>query len=267
MGCLVVVSRGFLYDYTMYTIVLLRHGQSEWNEQNLFSGWADIGLTERGVNEAKEAGRRLKEAGFGFDEVHTNLLRRAIKTTWLVLEELDLMWIPIIPTWRLNERHYGALQGLNKAEIAEKYGEEQLLRWRRSYDEQPPALTPDDPRFPGYDLRYKHIEASELPLTESLKDCLERALPHWIDHIAPKIMEGKRILISASGNSLRAIVKHLDDLPDEDITQVTIPTGIPLVYELDGQLNANRHYYLATDAQLQEAINEVKSQGKIGVHV
>lgn len=251
----------------MYTVVLLRHGQSEWNEKDLFSGWSDIGLTERGINEAKEAGRRLQEAGFGFDEVHTNLLKRSIKTTWLVLEELDLMWVPIVPTWRLNERHYGALQGLNKKETAATYSEEQVIAWRRSFDAQPPALTVEDPRFPGHDPRYKHIEMSELPLTESLKDCLHRALPHWIDNIAPKIMEGKQILISASGNSLRAIVKHLDDLSDEEITQVTIPTGIPLIYELDEQLNATRHYYLATDAQLQEAINEVKSQGKIDVHV
>jgi 2,3-bisphosphoglycerate-dependent phosphoglycerate mutase len=233
----------------MYTLVLLRHGQSEWNAKNLFTGWTDVPLTERGIHEAKEAGRRLKETGLVFDEVHTNLLKRAIKTTWLALEEMDLMWIPIYSSWRLNERHYGALQGLNKKETAEKYGEEQVLLWRRSFDIQPPALTKEDSRYPGNDPRYQELAETEIPLTESLKDCLNRVMPYWQDTILPKMRKSSRLLISASHNSLRAIVKYLDNISDEEIVNVTIPTGIPLIYELDDELNAMKHYYLASEEE------------------
>lgn len=252
----------------MFTLVLLRHGQSQWNLENRFTGWTDVPLTERGIQEAHTAGKKLAEKGLLFDEVHCNLLKRCIKSTWIALEEMDLMWIPIYKTWRLNERHYGALQGLNKADTAKKFGEDQVRLWRRSYDVRPPALTPDDKRFPAMQPRYHLIEKSELPLAESLKDTLNRTLPYYIDEIAPKVLEGKKILISASGNSLRAIVKHIEDIPDDNqqIIKINIPTGIPLVYELDKDLNMITKQFLASDKELDKAVNEVKNQAKARWH-
>lgn len=247
----------------MNKLTLLRHGQSEWNASNKFCGWTDVDLTERGIKEAHTAGKLLTENGYLFDEVHTNLLKRAIKTTWLVLEEMDLMWLPVSKTWRLNERHYGALQGLNKNETAQKYGEEQVKEWRRGFSTRPPELTSDDPRFPAHDPRYQQIEDSELPRSESLQDCMMRTLPYWIDVIGPQVMDGRRVLVSASGNSLRAIVKHLEDLPDEAIEQVNIPYAIPLVYELDDELNVQKKYYLGDPDQVNAVIDEIKDQGHL----
>lgn len=246
----------------MYTVVFLRHGQSQWNLENRFTGWVDVPLTERGVEEAKRAGQKIKDAGYNFDEAHTNVLRRAIKTTWLALEVMDLMWIPVYKTWRLNERHYGALSGLNKAETAEKYGEEQVKIWRRSYDVLPPLLEVTSKYYPGKDPRYKDLTEVQIPRGESLATTLERVLPYWDETIAPHIKEGKRLLISASHNSLRAIVKQLDSMTPEAILELTIPTGIPLVYELDENLQPIRHFYLASDEELHAAIDEVKNQGK-----
>jgi 2,3-bisphosphoglycerate-dependent phosphoglycerate mutase len=246
----------------MYKLVLLRHGQSQWNLENRFTGWADVPLTERGINEAIKAGQQMKEADLGFDMVHSNVLKRAIKTTWLALEQLDLMWIPVFKTWKLNERHYGALQGLNKAETAEKYGEEQVKIWRRSYSELPPLLTEDDDRYPGKNPLYQNLNKSDLPLGESLETTLARVLPYWQENIVPQINTGKRLLISASGNSIRAIIKHLDKVSNEEIVELTIPTGFPLVYELDENLNPIKHYFLVSDDEIQVAINEVENQGK-----
>ena len=214
----------------MYKVVLLRHGESEWNKENRFTGWTDVDLSEKGVLEAHNAGKSMLNAGLEFDLAFTSVLKRAIKTLWLALEEMDLMWIPVVNSWRLNERHYGALQGLNKAETAKKYGEEQVHLWRRSYDVRPPALTPDDDRFPGKDPRYKGLTKEDLPLTECLKDTVNRFLPYWHEAIVPEIKAGKRVLIAAHGNSLRALVKYLDNIPDEEIPELNIPTGIPLVY-------------------------------------
>ncbi len=228
----------------MHTLVLLRHGESVWNKENRFTGWTDVGLSERGVAEAVEAGRRLRDAGYGFDVCHTSVLKRAIKTLWIVLEEMDLMYLPVHVHWRLNERHYGALQGLNKAETAERHSPEQVFLWRRSYDVRPPALDPDDPRHPRHDPRYRGLDPSLLPLTESLKDTVARVLPYWHEVIAPDIRRGARVLISAHGNSLRALVKYLDQIPDAEIPKLEIPTGVPLVYELDAALRPVRHYYL-----------------------
>ena len=228
----------------MKSLVLLRHGESAWNQENRFTGWTDVPLSERGVQEAREAGRLLRADGCRFDVAYTSLLKRAIKTVWLVLEEMDLMWIPVRQSWRLNERHYGALQGLNKAETAQRYGEEQVLLWRRSYGVPPPALTPDDPRYPGGDPRYATLAPTELPLTECLKDTVQRFLPYWHQEIAPAIRAGQRVLIAAHGNSLRALIKHLDQVSEEQILQLNIPTGIPLLYELHDDLTPIRHRYL-----------------------
>ncbi len=227
-----------------HILVLLRHGESVWNKENRFTGWTDVGLSEKGVAEAQTAGRRLRAAGFGFDQCETSVLKRAIKTLWLALEELDLMYLPVRNHWRLNERHYGALQGLNKAETAERHSKEQVFLWRRSFDVPPPPLEPDDPRHPKHDPRYQGLDPSLLPRAESLKDTIARVLPHWNEAIAPDIRRGRRLLIAAHGNSLRALVKHLDSIPDEEIPKLEIPTGVPLVYELDASLSPLKHFYL-----------------------
>lgn len=246
----------------MKKLVLLRHGESEWNRQNRFTGWTDVPLDEKGIQEATEAGRVLRDEGLIFDVAYTSLLSRAIKTLWLVLEEMDFMWIPVRRSWRLNERHYGALQGLNKAETAERHGEEQTLIWRRSYDTPPPALTPDDERYPGKDPRYADLSPDEIPLTECLKDTVERFLPYWHDTIAPDVQAGKRVLITAHGNSLRALVKYLDNISDEEIVGLNIPTGIPQVYELDDDLTPIRHYYLGDPESVKAATQAVADQLK-----
>ena len=246
----------------MKKIILLRHGESIWNKENRFTGWTDVDLTEKGVEEAKKAGELLRDAGFVFDLAHTSVLRRAIKTLWLALEQLDLMWIPVTHSWRLNERHYGALQGLNKAETATKFGDEQVLAWRRSYDTPPPELTANDPRYAGSDPRYRGLAPNQVPLTECLKDTVARVLPYWNQSIAPDIRAGKRVLITAHGNSLRALVKYLDKVSDQDIVGLNIPTGVPLVYELDDALKPIRHYYLGDQAEVEKAMQAVASQGK-----
>jgi 2,3-bisphosphoglycerate-dependent phosphoglycerate mutase len=247
----------------MKQIVLLRHGESVWNKENRFTGWTDVGLTEKGYREAHEAGRTLLSEGYAFDVAYTSVLKRAIQTLWIALEEMDLMWIPVYRSWRLNERHYGALQGLNKAETAAKHGEQQVKLWRRSYDIPPPALEPDDPRYPGKDPRYADLTPNELPLTECLKDTVERFLPYWKDTIAPEVAAGRRVLISAHGNSLRALVKYLDGISDQDIVGLNIPTGIPLVYELDdGDLSPIKSYYLGDQAAVEAAQAAVAAQGK-----
>lgn len=246
----------------MHKLVLLRHGQSTWNLENRFTGWTDVGLTPQGVEEATEAGRLLREEGYRFDIAYTSVLKRAIKTLWLALEEMDLMWIPVVRDWRLNERHYGALQGLNKAETAEKHGEEQVKIWRRSYDIPPPVLEDDDERFPGRDPRYAGLDDAELPRSECLKDTVERFLPAWEEVIAPDIRSGAKVLICAHGNSLRALVKYLDDVSDEDILGLNIPTGIPLVYELDDDLKPLKHYYLGDPEAAARAAQAVADQAK-----
>lgn len=246
----------------MYKIVLIRHGESVWNKENLFTGWTDVDLSEKGLQEAKDAGVLLKQEGFDFDLVYTSVLKRAIRTTWNVLDQMDLMWIPVKHDWRLNERHYGALQGLNKAQTAEKYGDQQVKIWRRSYDVPPPELTVDDPRYPGSDPRYKTLTKKQLPLTECLKDTVERVLPLWHDAIAPSVRSGRQILIAAHGNSLRALVKYLQDIPDDEIVELNIPTGIPLVQELDDNLKSIRHYYLGDQEKINAAIHGVAAQGK-----
>jgi 2,3-bisphosphoglycerate-dependent phosphoglycerate mutase len=243
-------------------IVLLRHGESVWNKENRFTGWTDVGLSEKGVAEAVAAGRRLKADGYVFDVAYTSVLSRAIKTLWIALEEMDLMWIPVHNSWRLNERMYGALQGLNKAEMAERHGEAQVKVWRRSYDIPPPALTRDDPRYPGNDPRYAGLAPDDIPLTEALKNTVARFLPYWHDTIAPAVRAGQRVLIAAHGNSLRALVKYLDNVPDTDIVELNIPTGIPLVYELSDDLKPIRHDYLADEAAVQAAMAAVAGQGK-----
>lgn len=246
----------------MYTLVLVRHGESEWNKENRFTGWTDVDLSAKGVEEAISCGKALKEVGFLFDVAYTSVLKRAIRTLNFVLDELDMQWIPVRKEWRLNERHYGALQGFNKAETARKFGEEQVHIWRRSFDIRPPELSPDDPRFPGNDRRYAGLAASELPLAESLKDTIERFMPLWHNAIAPDIRGGKRIIIAAHGNSLRALVKYLDSISDEAIVDLNIPTGIPLVYELDETLKPLRHYYLADETAVRAAAEAVAHQGK-----
>jgi 2,3-bisphosphoglycerate-dependent phosphoglycerate mutase len=247
----------------MHTLVLLRHGASVWNQENRFTGWMDVGLGERGVEEAHEAARQLQRGRYTFEVAYTSVLKRAIKTLWIVLEDLDLMWIPVHRSWRLNERHYGALQGLNKAETAGRYGEAQVQLWRRSYSTPPPPLSPDDGRHPARDPRYADIPPTELPRTEALQDTLARVLPYWVETIAPAVRADKRVLIAAHGNSLRALVKHLDDLADEEIINLNIPTGIPLVYELDAALHPIRHFYLGDPAVVETAqravANEVRS--------
>ena len=248
----------------MKKLVLLRHGESEWNMSNRFSGWTDVGLTEKGIGEAIEAGQVLKKEGYVFDVAYTSVLKRAIKTLWIVMEEMDLMWIPVHRHWRLNERHYGALQGLNKAETAEKHGMEQVKIWRRSYDVQPPALTREDPRFPGHDPRYAGLSDGELPLTECLKDTVDRFLPYYHETIAPDIAAGKRVVIAAHGNSLRALVKHLDGISDGEIVGLNIPTGIPLVYELNDALEPVQHFYLGDPETVKKATRAVADQLKKG---
>jgi 2,3-bisphosphoglycerate-dependent phosphoglycerate mutase len=245
-----------------YTIVLLRHGESVWNKENRFTGWTDVDLSDKGKEEARSGGKVLKENGFVFDVAYTSVLKRAIRTLWYVLDELDLMWIPVYNSWRLNERHYGALQGLNKSEMAEKYGEAQVKIWRRSYDIRPPALEKNDPRFPGFDPRYKDLKPDELPATECLKDTVARFLPYWHETIAPAIKSGKRVIIVAHGNSIRALVKYLDNVSEADITELNIPTGLPLVYELDQNLQPIRSEYLGDPEAVKKAMEAVAAQGK-----
>ncbi len=246
----------------MKKLVLLRHGESTWNKENRFTGWTDVGLTEKGMREAVEAGRLLRKDGFVFDVAFTSVLKRAIKTLWIVMEEMDLMWIPVLNHWRLNERHYGALQGLNKAETAEKHGMDQVKIWRRSYDIPPPALAMDDERYPGRDPRYAGLRTEDLPLTESLKDTVARFLPYWHETIAPVVREGKRVIIAAHGNSIRALVKYLDKVPESEIVGLNIPTGIPLVYELDDDLTPIRNYYLGDPEAAKKAAQAVADQLK-----
>jgi 2,3-bisphosphoglycerate-dependent phosphoglycerate mutase len=244
----------------VHKVVLLRHGESTWNKENRFTGWTDVDLSERGREEAKEAGRLLKEGGFVFDIAFTSVLKRAIRTLGIALDVLDQLWIPVTKHWRLNERHYGALQGLNKAETAAKHGDAQTKIWRRSYHIPPPPLTPDDPRHPSRDPRYRDLKPSELPLTESLKDTVDRFLPYWHETIAPMIKSGRRVLIAAHGNSLRALVKYLDGIDEQTIVELNIPTGIPLVYELDDDLKPIRHYYLGDPAAAAAAAARVAAQ-------
>ncbi len=247
----------------MYKVVLLRHGESVWNKENLFTGWTDVDLSEKGVEEAHKAAKLLKEGGYTFDIAFTSVLKRAIRTLWIVMDDMDLMWIPVIRSWRLNERMYGDLQGLNKAQTAEKFGDAQVLAWRRSYDTPPPALKRGDKRDPGNDRRYGHLPTDEVPLTECLKDTVERFLPYWVDTIVPVIKEGKQVVIAAHGNSLRALVKYLDNISEEEITGLNIPTGVPLVYELDKDMRPIKHYYLGDQAAVEAAINAVKNQAKV----
>ncbi len=246
----------------MKQLVLLRHGESIWNQENRFTGWYDVDLSEKGIIEAREAGRLLKEQGLVFDIAYTSVLKRAIRTLWLALDQMDLMWIPVINSWRLNERHYGALQGLNKAETAAKFGDAQVLIWRRSYDIPPPALDKGDSRYPGQDPRYAGLSDKELPVAECLKDTVERFLPYWHDTIAPQVKAGKRVIITAHGNSLRALVKYLDNVSDQDIVGLNIPTGVPLVYELSDDLKPNRNYYLGDADAIAKAQQAVANQGK-----
>ena len=248
----------------MYKLVLLRHGESDWNKENRFTGWTDVDLSDKGLKEAKSGGQVLKTQGYSFDVAYTSVLKRAIRTLWIVLDEMDLMWIPVYRSWRLNERHYGGLQGLNKAETAAKYGEAQVKIWRRSYDVQPPALDKTDPRFPGNDpqRRYKDLAAAELPQTECLKDTVARFLPLWHETIAPMVKSGQKLIIAAHGNSLRALVKYLDNIPESEIVELNIPTGIPLVYELDASLKPLKHYYLGDQAAIEAAMKAVANQGK-----
>ena len=246
----------------MIKLVLLRHGESVWNMENRFTGWTDVDLSKKGVDEAHEGAKLLKEGGYTFDVAFTSVLKRAIRTLWIVLDDMDLMWIPVYRSWRLNERHYGALQGLNKAETAGKFGEEQVHIWRRSYDVPPPPLKEGDPRHPRNDPRYGDLTDDELPATECLKDTVARFLPYWHDNIVPVIRENKRVIISAHGNSLRALVKHLDNVSDKDIVGLNIPTGIPLVYELDESIRPLKHYYLGDPDAVKKATDAVAKQGK-----
>lgn len=247
---------------TAYTIVLVRHGESEWNQANKFCGWFDADLSATGLSEAQNAGKMLKDKGYTFDVAFTSVLKRAIKTLYCIQEELDLHWIPVHRHWRLNERHYGGLQGLNKAETAAKHGEDQVKIWRRSYDIRPPELEPSDPRSATQEAKYAHLDASVVPMCECLKDTVERAIPYWHDQIVPTIKSGKRVIISAHGNSLRAMVKYLDNIGDNDIVGLNIPTGIPLVYELDANLKPIKHFYLASEEEVKAAMDKVANQGK-----
>jgi 2,3-bisphosphoglycerate-dependent phosphoglycerate mutase len=243
-------------------LVIVRHGESTWNKENRFTGWTDVDLSEKGRQEAREGGQVLKEEGYTFDVAYTSVLKRAIRTLWIIQDEMDLMWIPVHQCWQLNERHYGALQGLNKAETAAKFGEEQVKIWRRSYDIPPPPLTPDDERYPGRDPRYHSLSQRDLPLTECLKDTVARVLPLWNTTIAPAIREGRKVLIAAHGNSLRALVMYLDKVSEADILELNIPTGMPLVYELDGELKPVKRYYLVDPDKLKAAMDAVAAQGK-----
>ncbi|MBO7756121.1 2,3-diphosphoglycerate-dependent phosphoglycerate mutase [Burkholderia pseudomallei] len=246
----------------MYKLVLIRHGESTWNKENRFTGWVDVDLTEQGNREARQAGQLLKEAGYTFDIAYTSVLKRAIRTLWHVQDQMDLMYVPVVHSWRLNERHYGALSGLNKAETAAKYGDEQVLVWRRSYDTPPPALEPGDERAPYADPRYAKVPREQLPLTECLKDTVTRVLPLWNESIAPAVKAGKQVLIAAHGNSLRALIKYLDGISDADIVGLNIPNGVPLVYELDESLTPIRHYYLGDQEAIAKAQAAVAQQGK-----
>jgi len=246
----------------MHKLVLIRHGESTWNKENRFTGWTDVELSDKGREEGAAAGRLMKEEGYTFDIAYVSVLRRALNTLWLALSEMDLLWIPIEKSWRLNERHYGALQGLNKAETAAKYGDEQVLVWRRSYDIPPPPLEKSDERYPGTDPRYQDVPEAELPLTECLKDTVARFLPLWHETIAPVIRSGKKVIIAAHGNSLRALVKYLDQLTEEQVLALNIPTGVPLVYELDDELKPIRHYYLGDQSAIEAAMQAVANQGK-----
>ena len=246
----------------MYKLVLLRHGQSTWNLENRFTGWTDVGLTDQGRSEALSAGKLLKNGGYIFDIAYTSVLRRAIQTLWIVLQEMNVEWLPVVNAWQLNERHYGALQGLNKSEMAEKFGEAQVKIWRRSYDVPPPALELNDERHPRFDPRYATLTPEQLPATESLKITLERVLPYWHQTLAPTIKAGKRVLVAAHGNSIRAMVKYLDNISDAEIPELNIPTGIPLVYELDENLKPLQHYYLGDADVVAKAAAAVANQGK-----
>jgi 2,3-bisphosphoglycerate-dependent phosphoglycerate mutase len=246
----------------MYKVVLLRHGESDWNRENRFTGWTDVDLSDKGREEARAAGQLLKKEGFTFDQSYTSVLKRAIRTLWLALDEMNLLWIPVQRTWRLNERHYGALQGLNKGETAAKFGDEQVKIWRRSYDIPPPPLEKNDERFPGFDPRYQDVSPAALPATECLKDTVARFVPYWQDVIAPSIKAGKKVVIAAHGNSLRALVKYLDNVSDKDIIELNIPTGVPLVYELNDKLEPIRHYYLGDAAEIEAKMSAVAAQGK-----
>jgi 2,3-bisphosphoglycerate-dependent phosphoglycerate mutase len=246
--------------FTMYKIVFIRHGESLWNQENRFTGWTDVDLTEKGIAEAKAAGVLLRKEGFSFDITFVSVLKRALKTAWMILEELEELWIPMERSWKLNERHYGSLQGLNKAETAAKYGDEQVLVWRRSYDVAPPPLEPDDERAPIHDPRYATLSKEELPLTECLKDTVERVLPYWEEKIVPALRAKKKIILVAHGNTIRALMKHLDQLSEEEILHVNIPTAVPLVYELDEELHPLRHYYLGDQEKIAAAIGAVAAQ-------
>ncbi|HUX49219.1 MAG TPA: 2,3-diphosphoglycerate-dependent phosphoglycerate mutase [Spirochaetia bacterium] len=247
----------------MHKLVLVRHGESDWNRENRFTGWTDVDLSETGTSEAHLGGELLRKGGYQFDVAYTSVLKRAIRTLDIVLYEIDQMWLPVHKSWRLNERHYGALQGLNKAETAAKHGEDQVLVWRRSYDVPPPKLEATDPRNPLNDARYKGVPLADLPLTECLKDTVERFLPYWHEVIAPAIHSGKRVLVAAHGNSLRALVKYLDNIPDDEIVGLNIPTGVPLVYELDDHLKPLKHYYLGDQDELKRKMEAVAAQGKV----
>jgi 2,3-bisphosphoglycerate-dependent phosphoglycerate mutase len=246
----------------MHKLVLIRHGESTWNLENRFAGWTDVDLTETGVEQAKQAGRLLKAEGYDFDVAYTSVLKRATRTLWHTLDELDRTWLPVVHSWRLNERHYGALQGLNKAETAKKFGDEQVLVWRRSYNTPPPPLDPGDPRSERSDLRYAKLPPEQVPLTECLKDTVARVLPFWNESMAPAIRTGRRLVVSAHGNSIRALVKYLDGISDDDIVGLNIPNGIPLVYELDEELKPLRHYYLGDAAAVERAVAAIAAQGK-----
>jgi len=246
----------------MIKLVLLRHGESTWNKENRFTGWTDVDLSEKGKEEARQAGQLLKKEGYTFDVAYTSVLKRAIRTLWSVMDEMDLMWIPVYRSWRLNERHYGALQGLNKAETAAKYGDQQVFIWRRSYDVPPPSLNREDERFPGHDRRYASLKPAELPVTESLKETVARFMPYWYETLVPALKSGQRVIIAAHGNSLRALVKYLDNVPESEIAELNIPTGIPLVYELDKDLKPIKHYYLGDAEAVKKAQEAVAKQGK-----
>ncbi len=246
----------------MMKLTLLRHGESLWNRENRFSGWSDVDLSDYGRIEAQEAGKTLKSEGYQFDAAYTSVLKRAIRTLWIVLDELDQMWIPVERSWRLNERHYGALQGLNKAETAKRFGKDQVLLWRRSYDIKPPALEKTDERYPVHDLRYQELDDRNLPFTECLRDTVERFLPYWHGSIVPTLKAGKRVIIVAHGNSLRALVKYLDNVSDKDIVGLNIPTGIPLIYDLDKDLKPVKHYYLGDSEKVEQATKAVVDQDK-----
>ncbi|MBN2320725.1 MAG: 2,3-diphosphoglycerate-dependent phosphoglycerate mutase [Acidobacteria bacterium] len=247
----------------MKKVVFLRHGQSTWNEKNLFTGWTDVGLTEKGTREAIDAALLMQSEGYTFDVAYTSVLKRAIQTLWIVLEKMDLMWIPVHRSWRLNERHYGALQGLNKAEMAEKFGVEQVRKWRRGYDIPPPVLDPDDERSPATDPRYASLNKDEIPRSECLKDTVERVLPYWLDTIVPAVQSGQRVIVSAHGNSLRALMKYIDNISEEEITGLNIPTGIPLVYEFNDDMSPVRHYYLGDPEAIEKAARAVANQATL----